>query len=206
MNSIDGFFDDDKPIFRPFHDDDDCHPGPCRCSGDNVMVRKKPTEIKTCDMTDIGREIYILSGKGEALLNELGKWFSNDDNNLNGLVVKGDDQIDRSGETIIAVLGKIRTLFQYIKRDVTGDKPVQTFDIWREGFEDEDGKESAVLLVKGIPGNDFPDAVDYWYRSTENARHIYGTLSSKGEGAWRKMWLWGCRLYDNEADARKRFG
>lgn len=206
MNSINEFFDDDRPIFRPFHDDDDNYPGPCRCSEDNVMRKKKSTEIKMCDMTDIGRDIYILSEKGDALLNELGRWFSNDDNNLNGIVVRGDDQIDSSGETIMAVLGKIRTLFRYIRRDITGDKPVQTFDIWREGFADEDEGESAILLAKGIPGNDFSDAVDYWYRSTENARQIYGPLSFKGKGSWRKIWLWGCRLYDNEADARKRFG
>ena len=171
------------------------------------MEKQKSIEISMCPMSDESREIFMLTEKCNALGKELIESLSEQDREtLKSILVKGNDLIDKEGESFMAILGKIRAVTSHIQRVISNDFPIQTFEIWREGFEDEDGKEPAILLAKGVPGNDFPDAVDYWYRSTENAEHIYGTLSTKGEGAWRKMWLWGCRLYDNEVDARKRFG
>lgn len=174
---------------------------------ENRMETQKSININMCPLSDDSREIFMLSEKCNALGKELIESLSEQDREtLKSILVKGYDLIDEQGESFMAILGKIRAVTSHIQRVISKDMPIQTFEIWREGFEDEDGKEPAILLAKGVPGNDFPDAVDYWYRSTENAEHIYGTLSSKGEGAWRKMWLWGCRLYDNEVDARKRFG
>ena len=224
-------FEDDGPIFRPFHDDgkDDMeclreiadsyreeeeHEVVKELLGfvrkkqqENKMETQKSINISMCPLSDDNREIFMLTEKCNALGKELIESLSDQDREtLKSILVKGYDLIDKEGESFMAVLGKIRAVTSHIQRVISKDMPIQTFEIWREGFEDEDGKEQALLLAKGVPGNDFPDAVDYWYRSTENAEHIYGTLSTRGEGAWRKMWLWGCRLYDNEVDARKRFG
>lgn len=170
--------------------------------------RNRPkTDMNPYSMSHSSKEIFVLVNKAVGILDEAFSGIPEEDKEtLRKMVVKGKDHVDPEGEMFMAVYGKVKSLLVHIGREITEGRPVQTFEIWREGFEDEDGKEKAVLLAKGIPGSDFADAVEFWYSSTVDAEHIYGPLVKKGEKEKAKMWLWGCRLYDNEQDAKRRFG
>ena len=164
-------------------------------------------EIGSPWMSHEMKEIFMLSSKAIDLMTDLFAGLDdNDKEALRKMVSKGTGTVDAAGESFMAVYGKVKALLVRIRRETSGGRLVQTFDIWKEGFEDEDGKEQAELLAKGVPGSDFHDAVKFWYEGAIDAEHIYGPLSVKGSGKSVKMWLWGCRLYDNEQDARKRFG
>lgn len=79
------------------------------------------------------------------------------------------------------------------------------YDIWVEGYlctGMEGIPAKAKCLATGVEGDTFLDAVRKWYNSVPNAEYKYGHLSIDGDCAT----LWGCKLYDNEADARKSFG
>jgi hypothetical protein len=167
----------------------------------------KTEEIASPWMSHEMKEIFMLSNKAIDLMNDLFAGLDdNDKEALRKMISKGSGPVDMKGVSFMAVYGKVKALLAHIRRETSGGRLVQTFEIWKEGFEDEDGKEQAELLAKGVPGNDFYDAVKFWYEDTLDAEHIYGPLSVKGSGKSAKMWLWGCRLYDNEQDARKRFG
>ena len=167
----------------------------------------KTEEIIPPVMSHEMKEIFMLSNKAINLMNELFTGLDDESKeHLKGMISKGMNAVDVMGEPFMAVYGKIKGLLVHIRRETSGGRLVQTFDIWKEGFEDEDGKEPAELLVKDVPGSDFHDAVQFWYDNTLSAKHVYGPLSVKGSGKSAKMWLWGCRLYDNEKDARRRFG
>ena len=186
--------------------------GACECGADRRMTGTsldghEALEMSPYSMSHEMKEIFMLSNKAIDLMTDLFTGL-NDENKetMRKMISKGSGPVDTDGESFMAVYGKVKALLVHIRRETSGGRLVQTFDIWKEGFEDEDGKEQAELLAKGVPGSDFHDAVKFWYESTINAEHIYGPLSVKGTGKSAKMWLWGCRLYDNEQDARKRFG
>lgn len=76
------------------------------------------------------------------------------------------------------------------------------YDIWMEGFCVTGASSTARCLAKGIQADSFIDAVRKWYDSEPDAEKRFGELAVvRGEPV-----LWGCGLYDNEADARKGFG
>lgn len=83
---------------------------------------------------------------------------------------------------------------------------MKKYDIWIEGFLAsgmEGEPEHARLLVSGAEGEDFADAVRRWYgKDPEGNEERYGALSIRNGVPS----LWGCRLYDNESDARRSFG
>lgn len=78
---------------------------------------------------------------------------------------------------------------------------MEKFDIWEEGFCCTGQEGTAHCLAKDVEGEDFFDAVEKWYNNLPNPKD-YGELAIKDGVAS----LWGCRLFDNEADARKSFG
>lgn len=81
---------------------------------------------------------------------------------------------------------------------------MKTYEIWIEGAA-TNGDRSQASLVGTVDAEDFIHACLRWY---------LGPLSD----SWRKFKyrfevshdgvpsVWGCRLFDNEADARKSFG
>ena len=172
--------------------------------------RNRPkVEMSPYSLSTGSKEVFVFADKARKILREaFGGLSETDKDVLRKMVTKGMGNVDPEGESLLAVVGRTESLLDRIIRTVTDGYTVQTFEIWREGFEDEDGKEPAVLLAKDIPGSDFADAVEFWYSSTVDAEHIYGPLVWRGGGCEgkRKYWLWGCRLYDNEQDARRRFG
>lgn len=80
---------------------------------------------------------------------------------------------------------------------------MKKYDIWSEGYLEtgmEGIPQTAMLIAEGVEGEDFIDAVKKWYDSVPN-REDYGKLTICNG----KAFLY-CRLFDNEADARKAFG
>ena len=175
---------------------------------DLTRNRDRHVELTAAPLTNKMRELLVLATKARSILKEAMDGLSPDDKmKLVMMNTVGKGEVDPEGELFGASVKKAGVYLDRLVREITGGIPVQTFEIWREGFDDGDGeKEPAMKLADGIPGSDFPDAVEFWYNRTPDAEHIYGTLSFKGEGEKRKAWLWGCRLYDNEQSARRRFG
>lgn len=79
------------------------------------------------------------------------------------------------------------------------------YDIWSEGFIAQ-GSEGiptkAQKFASGVEGESFLDAVKKWYKSQKDAEYRFGVLTIR-DG---KAYTYGCRLYDNEEDARKACG
>lgn len=70
------------------------------------------------------------------------------------------------------------------------------WSIWVEGWRSSDG-EAPARLVAVMAGPSFQEACDAF---------------AEADGDWKRYYdrdrltYWGCRLFDNEADARKAFG
>ncbi len=70
-----------------------------------------------------------------------------------------------------------------------------TISIWMEGYA-ATGEWGTAHLLGVFEATDFDDAVKQYSYTTESKIDYRG-----GEYSF-----WGCRLFDNEADARKSFG
>lgn len=76
----------------------------------------------------------------------------------------------------------------------------KSFTLWVEGFA-ATGEYGTAQRLGTYTGETFGDAVRKWDRE-KNSRNTYGKLTEH-EGHFD---VWGCRIFDNEADARKHFG
>ena len=80
---------------------------------------------------------------------------------------------------------------------------IKRFDIWCEGYVATGQRATATCLAQNIEGYNFEDACIQWYCSLSK-------IEQERQGQLRyyngHMQIWGCNLYDNEADARKNFG
>lgn len=72
---------------------------------------------------------------------------------------------------------------------------LKEFEIWVEGYAASGERSGASLLAKQ-KGETWVDAVSRYMEKNPNRI----TIDSRG------FTDWGCRLFDNEADARKSFG
>jgi hypothetical protein len=70
---------------------------------------------------------------------------------------------------------------------------MNSYDIWCEGYAATGNRATAECMKRGAPGKDFRDACK---RALTGTSH-YDAKSNT---------YWGCRLFDNEADARARYG
>jgi hypothetical protein len=76
-----------------------------------------------------------------------------------------------------------------------------TYQVWSEGYV-VTGMESGATLLGTVVADTFDEAVQKVIDLTpEENRHFYYKHPEASQ--WR---YWGCRLFDNEADARKSFG
>ncbi len=80
---------------------------------------------------------------------------------------------------------------------------MKKFQVWVEGFQ-ATGEWRKAQLVGEIWADSFDNAVQQLYKERypdEAERNRWFRKSESG------FWVeWGCRIYDNEADARKSFG
>ena len=79
-----------------------------------------------------------------------------------------------------------------------------------EGFS-ATGQSSGATLVGTMDGESFEHAVlRYQKRTPSTGIELYTRDNFINEDAWMKkrskFKIWGCALFDNEADARKAFG
>ncbi|HRI34981.1 MAG TPA: hypothetical protein PLD02_14630 [Saprospiraceae bacterium] len=72
---------------------------------------------------------------------------------------------------------------------------MKEYEIWVEGYADSGNREQASLLAKQ-KGISWIDAVSRYMEKNPGRIRIDD----------RGFTDWGCRLFDNEADARKSFG
>jgi hypothetical protein len=68
------------------------------------------------------------------------------------------------------------------------------FEIWEEGYCIQ-GNDGTAFLRGEAEGADFREACLRYFEKHPNPDFNPSTLA-----------VWGCRLFDNEADARKAFG
>ena len=73
------------------------------------------------------------------------------------------------------------------------------FDIWTEGYI-ATGMEGIPARAQKLASN--IEAAKKWYRSEPDASSRFGDLDVRNG----VVYLWGCRLFDNEQDARKVYG
>ena len=75
---------------------------------------------------------------------------------------------------------------------------LNTYEVWTEGYVVTGGSSGAVFhgAWKGV---DFKDAVKNYAESVEDP-YARSTIDLD------RMTFWGCKFFDNEADARKSFG
>ena len=79
------------------------------------------------------------------------------------------------------------------------------YDIWTEGFQGSGDRGYAHPLAFGVEAPSFIEAVQKWWdalKSVSNPKKLYGEITIKNGTAS----IWGCKLFDNEQDARKSFG
>lgn len=73
------------------------------------------------------------------------------------------------------------------------------YSLWSEGYSATGG--SATAQFEGIfEGTSFNDACDNWAKTLEQPEY-YRPGTDKSRPSY-----WGCRIFDNETDARKSFG
>lgn len=72
----------------------------------------------------------------------------------------------------------------------------RVFQIWMEGYRVTGNSDGASFLGE-IEAESFQEACDKFLENDPGWKDLY---SSKNRS------IWGCRLFDNEEDARKSFG
>jgi hypothetical protein len=78
------------------------------------------------------------------------------------------------------------------------DSDLKQYQIWSEGFVVTGNSGTAKLVAAGIKASTFKDACDGFYKDKD--RKDWGEYDSD------RLTIWGCKLFDNEEDARKAFG
>jgi hypothetical protein len=68
-----------------------------------------------------------------------------------------------------------------------------TYQIWVGGFHIQGGGPEPAYLAGGAEADSFQEACDLFFKDNPSYNPTNRTL-------------WGCGIYDNEADARKLFG
>jgi hypothetical protein len=74
---------------------------------------------------------------------------------------------------------------------------MQTYQIWIEGYR-ATGEEGNAQFLGAFSGDDFQDACIKAMKALKWDINTYYD--------YERNTFWGCRLYDNEVDARRYFG
>ncbi|EBF8123335.1 hypothetical protein ACVY1S_002049 [Salmonella enterica subsp. enterica] len=69
------------------------------------------------------------------------------------------------------------------------------YQIWSEGYEATGNSGSAELLGE-VEADDFASACSALFEGTDREKYFNK----------QRLTYWGCRLFDNEQDAKKSFG
>lgn len=69
------------------------------------------------------------------------------------------------------------------------------YQIWAEGYR-ATGEQGTATHFGGMEAKSFQQACDQFFDPPQHRAYYDAT----------RLTYWGCQLFDNEADARKRFG
>ena len=78
---------------------------------------------------------------------------------------------------------------------------MKAFEIWSEGFRCTGDAGHAYRHASAIRAETFKGACDLLAAREPSFRHYYTWLEANNAG-----YYWGCKLFDNETDARRSFG
>lgn len=81
---------------------------------------------------------------------------------------------------------------RYKQLELKLDLEPREFEIWSEGYAMTGDHGGAHLMGKAI-GRTFQEACDNYFKKDRDYKS-------------KRLTYWGCRLYNNEKDARKSFG
>jgi len=104
------------------------------------------------------------------------------------------------------VVGLIDRLQKALDDGYGDDQPaadageIRTIAIWSEGYR-ATGEAATATLHGEFEGKTFSDAVELYLQTLGLEDRAY--YHQHDDGSWS---CWGCRLFDNEADARKAYG
>ena len=73
---------------------------------------------------------------------------------------------------------------------------LKQYDIWSEGFR-TNGEASGAFFIGTSLGSNFKEACDNLAIKDANFKRYYSS---------NDLTYWGCKLFDNEVDARANFG
>lgn len=73
---------------------------------------------------------------------------------------------------------------------------MKEFNIWMEGYQAL-GNNATASYLGTYSGKDFRDACIKWASSNSERGQLYDRIRNT---------YWGCRLFDNEIDAKAKFG
>lgn len=73
----------------------------------------------------------------------------------------------------------------------------KVFSLWSEGYA-ATGSSSTADFLGNFEADSFAEACDKWAKTLEQPEYY----KRNGDNAY----YWGCRIFDNEADARRSFG
>lgn len=76
---------------------------------------------------------------------------------------------------------------------------MKTWAVWMEGWA-ATGQSSPAQFMGRYDGKNFAQACSNWNLDAQHKGKDYGTFDPD------TLSVWGCRLFDNERDARKNFG
>lgn len=77
------------------------------------------------------------------------------------------------------------------------------FNLWVEGYA-ATGEHGTAKLLGTVEAESFNEAVLKWNSENNTDGRKWGNLGY--DLNYDRHSLWGCRIYDNERDARKAFG
>lgn len=97
--------------------------------------------------------------------------------------------------------GKEEECKKLFGRPVKQKNAVTKYDIWMQGYccSGMEGIPAKAEFLSSVEAHTFQEAVDYFFYNTD---HDY-ELSEYDSESLRH---WGCKIFDNEADARRKFG
>ncbi len=73
--------------------------------------------------------------------------------------------------------------------------------LWVEGYA-ATGESNGAQYLGSWPGNNYEEAVLAWKKAKWSESH-WGSFKQRADGQYA---IWGCRIFDNHADAKKGFG
>ena len=101
-------------------------------------------------------------------------------------------------ETGVAIMPCSFDMISEIVKDITpGEKVMKKYEVWMEGYSVQ-GNDAGAELISVVTADTFKEACTLAW--TDNDGNVKSSFDPE------RLTFWGCRLFDNENEARKNFG